>query len=833
MKIDKPLREYLDEMKKTEGYPHGRDEDILELSDPPYYTACPNPYINEFIEEYGTPYDEETDNYHREPFLGDVSEGKKDPIYNAHSYHTKVPYKAIMKYIEHYTDEGDIVFDGFCGTGMTGVAAQMLNRKAILSDLSPAATFIAYNYNTPVDAEEFENEAKRILEEVEEECGWMYKTDHYNTRSSSHEYLGKGKINYTVWSDVFLCPYCGGEIVFWDAAVDKENGKVLKNFECPSCSAEVTKKECERSWMTFHDNALGKEVTQAKQVPVMINYSYDGKRYEKTPEGNDLSLIEKIDNMDIPYWFPTNEMPEGFNTQQPKRSHGLTHVHHFYTKRNLAVISSIFIKSFKYNKRNRNYIILHIQSLLFHLSKLNRKVPGGIGRHLSGTLYLPSLICEVSFFPMFKRKYDDFLKAFKSLTFQGKFSKSCLSVQSVTDIINMKKNVIDYIFTDPPFGDNLMYSELNFLWESWLKVLTNNETEAIVNKSQGKSLIEYSELMLKSFQEYYRILKPKRWITVVFHNSKSSVWNAIQEAMIKAGFVIANVSILDKQQGSFKQVTSTGAVKNDLVISAYKPPKGFENQFLENAGEGMEEDFIRMQLNNLTPTPNIERTEKMLYSKMLSYYLRHGYIVRYDSRDFYSMLKETFYEEDGYWFENRDQLEKYLEYKKKMKLDGIVDSAYAAEKLLVYDEKTAIRWLYDFIEEPKDYSTIYTYFTKVANISDDDIPELRDILDNNFIFENGKYRRPSTEDEELSVRQKREKELMKDFNSMLLEARNSKRKIKSCRNEALVFGFQTLYQKGNFDDILAVAKRLDKRILERNSEIRDFIEIAEIKTGNI
>ncbi|GAH91592.1 unnamed protein product, partial [marine sediment metagenome] len=126
------------------------DEDILAFSNPPYYTACPNPYINDFIEEYGKPYDEATDDYHRDPFVGDVSEGKNDPIYNAHFYHTKVPHKAIMKYIEHYTDEGDIVFDGFCGTGMTGVAAQMLNRKAILSDLSPIATFIAHNYNSKV-----------------------------------------------------------------------------------------------------------------------------------------------------------------------------------------------------------------------------------------------------------------------------------------------------------------------------------------------------------------------------------------------------------------------------------------------------------------------------------------------------------------------------------------------------------------------------------------------------------------------------------------------------------------------------------------------------------
>jgi hypothetical protein len=137
---------------------------------------------------------ERSNGHAREPFAADVSEGKNDLIYNAHSYHTKVPHKAIMCYILHYTDPGDIVFDGFCGSGMTGVAAQLCGdhkavespgyyvdadgliyetppyastsdlqppisrlgpRKAVLVDLSPAATFIAYNYNTPVDADAF------------------------------------------------------------------------------------------------------------------------------------------------------------------------------------------------------------------------------------------------------------------------------------------------------------------------------------------------------------------------------------------------------------------------------------------------------------------------------------------------------------------------------------------------------------------------------------------------------------------------------------------------------------------------------------------------------
>ena len=119
------LRAALPELRKLEGFPIGSDDDVLALSDPPYYTACPNPFLAEFVARHGTAYDETSDDYRREPFAADISEGRNDPVYNAHSYHTKVPHKAIMRYILHYTKPGDVVFDGFCGTGMTGVAAQL------------------------------------------------------------------------------------------------------------------------------------------------------------------------------------------------------------------------------------------------------------------------------------------------------------------------------------------------------------------------------------------------------------------------------------------------------------------------------------------------------------------------------------------------------------------------------------------------------------------------------------------------------------------------------------------------------------------------------------
>jgi transcription elongation factor Elf1 len=315
----------IDKVRDIEGFPIAKDEDIIALSDAPYYTACPNPFIEEFIRKNGKPYDESTDDYHKEPFAADVSEGKNDPIYNAHSYHTKVPHKAIMRYLLHYTNPGDIVFDGFCGTGMTGVAAQMCEnperafkmqleneipglkwgaRKAVLSDLSPAATYIAYSYNTPVDILTFKREADCIISEVEKECGWMYETQHVVNGKTQIGLSDKpilGLINYVVWSDVFICPTCSNELLYYNVALDKENGKVRDTFSCPYCGSELQKTSCKRSQETHIDSKINDNVTMAKQVPVLINYTARGKRYEKTPDEHDLALIEKIGALKIPY----------------------------------------------------------------------------------------------------------------------------------------------------------------------------------------------------------------------------------------------------------------------------------------------------------------------------------------------------------------------------------------------------------------------------------------------------------------------------------------------------------------------------------------------------
>lgn len=813
------LAEKLQGLKQIEGFPIGEDKDILALSEPPFYTACPNPYIADFISEHGKPYDETNDKYHCEPFVGDVSEGKNEPIYNAHTYHTKVPHKAIVGFIEHFTSEGDIVLDAFSGTGMTGVAAQIAKRKAILSDLSPIASYISFNYNNPIDSWEFEREAKEILNEVEKECRWLYETNHTESE--------KGIINFTVWSDVLICPYCNSEYIFYNEAVIKESGKVKDEYPCPHCNANITKKESKRVETKYFDKAIGKEISQRKQIPVLISYTFKSKRYQKQPDQSDLDKIKKIENSSIPYWYPTYKMmhskEERWGEQFRAGYHfGYSHTHHFFTPRSMWVLASL------YDKCKKPIHKIWFTSQLVNVSKLNRYRPGVSFPYnpLSGTLYIGSQTCEANIFTAYRNKIKRIIAALNIIK-----SQNYVSTNSATQL-QIPDGSIDYVFTDPPFGDNLMYSDLNFLWEAWLKVTTNTTSEAIINSVQQKGLSEYHSLMLSSFMEYYRVLKPKRWITVVFHNSRSSVWNAIQESMTKAGFLIAQVSVLDKQQGSYKQVTAPGAVEKDLVISAYKPNKSFEEKFLKQAGANLEVDFVYQFLDNLPKRPSVERTDKMLYSKMLAYYIQRGYEVRQDSKSFYRLLTNNFIPEDGFWF-TPSQIGSYREFKQKMKLEGLEDFKQGSMMLFITDENSALLWLFNFLSEPKTFSDVSTAFTQLAEIQGDKVPDLKEMLNENFVFDNNKYRRPQGEAETVSLTEKRERALMREFESLLIESKSSKKKIAVIRKEAVLYGFELCYKQNRFEDMLSLASRLDNSILENSSELTEFVEIARIKVEGI
>lgn len=842
----------IDKVRHIEGFPIGKHEDIIALSRPPYYTACPNPYIEDFIRENGTPYDEATDDYHREPFAADVSEGKNDPIYNAHSYHTKVPYKAIMRYILHYTKPGDIVFDGFCGTGMTGVAAQMCghtdndlrytyehemptehiewgNRKAILSDLSPAATFISYNYNTPVDVSKFESEATRILRECNDEYGWMYQTHHLDNHG--REVIGlegtpvTGTINYVVWSDVFVCPSCTGEIVFWDNAVDQKTGKVNDRFLCPHCKSELKKKDCERATESHFDVFLHEAVTMSKQIPVLINYTASGRRYNKTLDEFDQELIAKIDAMPASGWVPVDTLPDGFNTNQPMQSHRVLHTHQFYSKRNLLILSGMYEKIKQSTMSDK--LLIWFTSQLVNISKLNRHRIGVSFPYnpLSGTLYISSMIEEANVFTAYANKLQKMAKAYSMIH----ENETLISCQSSTDLHSIIDGSVDYIFTDPPFGGNLNYSELSFIWESWLRVKTNNKCEAIINPVQKKELPDYQALMEQCFREFYRILKPNHWITIEFHNSKNSVWNAIQEALMRCGFIVADTRTLDKQTGSFKEVVSINAVKQDLIISAYKPRESFVQEFQQRAGDPeMAWEFVRQHLRNVPVVADgnhdgkldviAERQDYLLFDRMVAWHIMNGIPVPMDAHTFYDGLRQRFLQRDGMFF-LPDQVNEYDDKRAHMELD--------AQQLsfLVTDEKNAIQWLsYILSEGPKTYQEIQpAYLQELHQSKQEKMPELLDMLRENFVQDDkGAWYVPDLSNA-ADLAKVRRKALLKEFYDSCVPGKG---KLKVFRMEAIRAGFDECWKQRDFKTIVSVGERLPEAVLQEDPALLMYYDNA-------
>ncbi|HGD1660441.1 DNA methyltransferase [Pseudomonas aeruginosa] len=892
--------------KRTEGFPVGSDEQILSLSNPPYYTACPNPFISSFVSHLGKPY-VSGEGFVHEPFAADVSEGKMDPIYNAHSYHTKVPHKAIMRYILHYTQPGDIVYDPFCGTGMTGVAAQLCGdkkvieslgymvdkdgvvyskeqedaggkwmpfsrlgaRHAILNDLSPVASFIAANYNSPVDVHSFKDEALSILREVESEFGWMYQTLHLPTEESvvnaiklirsERKALAElsekvGRINYTVWSDVFTCPDCAGEVVFWEAAVNKSSGKVSDAFGCPHCGAELTKRKMDKLLVLTHDDALGENIRQVKQIPVLINYSVGKSRFEKKPDAFDLELIAQIDAMTIPYWFPKDRMIEGRETRRNDPI-GLTHVHHFYSRRNLAYLAALKARC----KSPQTKLWFNAQ--LINVSKLNRYRPEVSFPYnpLSGTFYIGSQISEADVYVAYENKLNRLVAAFSQIKH--------FNIVGTSSATNETPVLADYIFTDPPFGANIDYSELSFLWEAWLGIRTDNRHEAIASKAQKKGLDDYRRLMADSFKRAYEALKPGRWMTVEFSNTQASVWNAIQTALQEAGFVVANVSALDKQQGSFKAVTTTTAVKQDLVISAYKPNGGLEDRATRSGGtEESVWDFVRTHLGYLPVVKHAngvlefvgERDPRILFDRMIAWFVRHNMPVPMSSQEFQSGLGAHFEIRDGMVFLSSQA----MEYDKKR-----LQFANAPQmELFVADERSAIDWLSDYLKaRPSTYQDIHGDFISQLGAGwkkHEEKPELLSLLEENFLKYTGHGEVPSQIHSYLSsnfkdlrglaksdsrlveraldrwfvpdptkaldLEKKREKALLKDF----AQYRDfAGRRLKEFRLEVMRAGFKDAWARKDYGTIVSVAQKLPEDALQEDEKLLLWYDQALTRLG--
>ena len=837
------------EFRRTPGFPEARDEEILRLSDPPYYTACPNPFVNKHMHRHlggssPSPVDA--------PYVGDFEVDRRNAVFLYHPYHTKVPPDVIATLIDHYTEPGDMVLDVFGGSGMTGTAAAMTGRNAVVVDLSPIATFISSINTWRVPEPRVTSAMKRLLAESKRHLGWLYETFENGRRL---------EVNYFVRSDVFNCPECAFEFPFFPHGVVHHGNKVetRKQFPCPQCGVELNVRRVER--VLVHE---GKKASLS-----WVKAGRGKTAVGREPNEHDILVARRAEDERPAAWYPVNAVaPEGYSAKLAQL--GAKHiddVSRFLSPRNLKIFADLWERANRQEDADVRRALLSLLTSSFTVLSERQGYFGG-GGGMSGNLYMPIVRMERNPWASIERKLGRLKKA--EAAKRSWRVRPFVSTQSATALLDVPDESVDYVYTDPPFGANIIYSEMNLVLEGWLRTVTAPAEEAVVDETRSRDEYAYGALMRQAFKECHRVLKKGHWITVEFHNTKASIWNLIQTALGEAGFVVAQVGILNKGSTTILADIRPGAAKNDLLISAYKPTRAVENESTtpgERDPDRTAEAFVREHLARVAvhavSTSEVsdvvaERLPHVLYDRFLAFHVGQGFRVPLSAQELLRLLEERFPKRDEMYF-LPDQVSEYDRWRARVaKVEQL--------SLFVSDEQTAINWLRSTLaKRPQAFKDIHPAFMQSMRgwAGHEQQIELGEILAENFLHYDGQGAVPSQihsylssnykdlrglgkEDVRLKDRasgrwyvpdpskqadldQLRDRSLLKEFDEYKASAQ---RKLRVFRTEAVRSGFKHAWQARDYETIIRVAEKLPDDVLQEDSTLLMYYDNALTRLGD-
>jgi 16S rRNA G966 N2-methylase RsmD len=552
------------------------------------------------------------------PYLKELPETitapRTDPIYNCHGYLTKVPIAAIEPFIEAFTRPGDTVVDFFAGSGMTGLAAVRLGRKAELSDISVLGRHISKGYATSVSPQAFSAVAAEVMAKARGAISDLYIT----RRLGDNE---KVEMVRTVWSFTYKCPSCEFDLVYF-RHLSAKGGPPKK---CPECGAPFAR----RNWSRGDD------------VPVEVVARNGLGRLAAQPVSDfDRKLIRKAAadprQDDVPS-LVIDEQREMFSRSGLGKA-GLVRTRDFFSARNAICLLELWraVNSVE-DKAIRQKLRFAFTAIL---PRASRRYQWSAQRPLNAqnqTYYIAPVYYEWNVFELFERKVGAALRSDEAL-FQN---APLLAGRPETDVnyvlasaarlAHLATGTIDYIFTDPPFGSNIFYSDMNLFHEAWLGEVTDHASEAVVHttgKRKNGAADRYEALLRAAFAEAFRILKPGGHMSVVFGNSSGQIWGLVQRALRDAGFnaAPAHVAILDKGQRSVKGLNSgsESVVTVDLIFTARKRD---QTEKAEDVRELRNGDTNRLINEAIRELPADVRNPSHVYARILRKAIQKHYTL--------------------------------------------------------------------------------------------------------------------------------------------------------------------------------------------------------------
>ncbi len=534
----------------------------------------------------------------RLPLPNYVAGSKGGPWYTAHTYPTKIPPEAVAPFIEASTLPDGLVADPFCGSGMTGVAAALAGRRALLSDLSPGAVHLARNHTRRVSAASLHEAVAHL------DSAWMLdvERDLYWSSVDTEDGVVCGLMRHMVWSETYECASCMSTVVLWDVA--EPDRPLRRQVECDSCG---------RSF----DRTRRRPIASVPRWLTLAPES-GGKLIQGDPTADATRQIDAIGRRRVKHWVPKVRIDSSREMYIRSALHlrGVRSVADMFAHRPKVALSRLWHEIGLITDASvREALQFAFTNTAWHASRMRRYNAKGGQRPLTGTLFIPQLVSEPNVFEVFRHQVRQVCRLYEALP-DGDVE---VAQSSATDLRWVADCSVDYVFTDPPFGNNIHYADCNIVWEAWLGNPTDHDQEIVVNKSRsatdgGKTLADYQRLLTDSFREAKRVVVNSGRISVVFHNSDDAVWTALLDAVEDAGLHQAEVSILDKGQRSqkgYKARRGELVPFYDLVMTFDKANRNTPR--LNGAGE-MALDAVMAHLESLDGKPSQARHLDYLYS---------------------------------------------------------------------------------------------------------------------------------------------------------------------------------------------------------------------------
>lgn len=531
------------------------------------------------------------------------SDRLSNPVFKSIGYPSKIYYKNIQKFISQYTYEGAVILDSCCGSGSTGIASILENRKAILIDNSPEAINITFNTLNYINLKEADKIYNKLLRDLEGKINNLYKVNFENG--------DEGYAESIIRSHIYLCPGCNEKIVLYKSETGKRS-----EYKCKCCGKliNISKKE---------DKECLIEKRKPIECSVVLKKSNSGKKkITKELTKSDTELWEKVleenkkeyDSL----WKPTEQIVYNRCYPRPGGWPGFAidaSVSDLFTDTNILALQIMnhYIENNIEDNDMRVFFKFIFTEILFRTSNRLFTTSG-----IKNVYHIPAVGKVQNVMTVFKRKYKQIINAKTFL--QNQFSKEDIErniriIKQDAKKISVKSNSIDYAFIDPPYGGVVPYAELNLFYSAWLNEKEDLDNEIIIPMDYDKKIEfveQWGRQLETAFSEVYRVLKPGAYFTIVFQSKFNEIWNELRDIMInRLGFEF--VSIVKNERGTTFHTNNDDDTNPQSAFITYKKPIKENNtvNFINKVKKDVFEVFPKEEL--FQPISFREIQSKIIY----------------------------------------------------------------------------------------------------------------------------------------------------------------------------------------------------------------------------